>query len=117
MPSPRSHQRLTAITQRMSALRQTLADFDYVCSGTLLRRMLPCGNPTCRCKRDPAQRHGPYYYWGHRHGGRLRQMLLTPSEAELVRNAIRNYRRILGTLRRLEAETVKMIKTQRELKR
>lgn len=116
MSANRLRQRLVATNQRMAALRQGLTAFDYVCSGTLLRRMLPCGNPTCRCKRDPAQRHGPYYYWGRRHSGKLVQMLLTPSEADLVQGAIRNYRTILGTLRKLEAETVKMIQTQRELK-
>ena len=110
-------QRLTATRRRIAALRRTLTIFDYVCSGTLLRRMLPCGNPTCRCKQDPAARHGPYYYWGRRKRGRLVQMLLAPREAEVVRAAIRNYRMILGTLRKWEEETVRMIKTSRALKK
>ena len=38
---------------------------DYLCSGTLLRRMKMCGKPGCRCSEDPDARHGPYYEWGH----------------------------------------------------
>ena len=104
---------LTAARQRMAALRSSLGKFDYMCSGNLQRRMLPCGNPNCRCKKDPALRHGPYYYWGRRKGGRLVQMLLTPAEAELIAQAIRNYKDILKILRECEEETVKIIKIRR----
>ena len=113
MPKNKPQQRLTAAQQRIAVLRDSLGKFDYVCSGNLQRRMLPCGNPTCRCKKDPALRHGPYYYWGRRKGGRLVQMLLTPEEAEIVAQAIRNYKAILRTLRQCEDETVKIIKIRR----
>jgi len=102
-----------AARQRMAALRGSLGKFDYVCSGNLQRRKLTCGNPDCRCRKDQALRHGPYYYWGRRKGGRLVQMLLTPAEAELVAQAIRNYKAILGILRECEEETVKIIKIRR----
>jgi hypothetical protein len=114
--STNRQQRLSAAHQRIAALKAGLIDFDYVCSGTLLRRMLACGNPTCRCKRDPAKRHGPYYYWGRRKGGRLVQMLLAPAEAQIIRYAIKQYRRIQGALRKLEAQTVHVIKIRRESK-
>ena len=106
-------QRLTAAQQRIATLRGSLGEFDYVCSGNLQCRMLPCGNPTCRCKKNPALRHGPYYYWERRKGGRLVQMLLTPAEAEVVAQAIRNYKAILRILRQCEEETVKIIKIRR----
>ena len=81
-----------------------------------MRRRLPCGNPACRCKRDPAARHGPYYYWGRRKGGKLVQMLLAPEEAKIIQRAIRNYRTILGTLRKWEDETACVIKAARDRK-
>ena len=114
MSKNKPQQRLTAARQRIATLRDSLGEFDYVCSGNLQRRMLPCGNPTCRCKRGPALRHGPYYYWGRRKGGRLVQMLLTPAEAEIVAQAIRNYKAILRILRQCEDETVKIIKIRRD---
>lgn len=115
MPTDKPQQRLAAAHRRIATLRDSLGAFDYVCSGNLQRRMLPCGNPTCRCKKDPALRHGPYYYWGRRKGGRLVQMLLTPAEAEIVTRAIKNYRAILRTLRQCENEIVKIIETRRRL--
>ena len=116
-PISKHKSRLADIRRRIAALKRNLAPFDYVCSGTLQRRMLPCGNPTCRCKRDAAARHGPYTYWGRRQGGRLVQMLLAPEEAGIIRAAIRNHMAILGDLRRWEVETVRMIKTSRAIKR
>jgi hypothetical protein len=115
MRARKHQQRLRETHQRIAALRQSLGKFDYACSGTLLRRMLSCGNPTCRCKQDIAARHGPYYYWGRRRAGKLVHMLLTPAEAEIVRRAIANHRTIQGTLRKLEEETVRMIETKRSL--
>jgi uncharacterized protein DUF6788 len=32
-----------------------------VLPGTLLTRRMACGKPTCRCKADPPQLHGPYH--------------------------------------------------------
>lgn len=113
MQKNKLQQRLTAAQQRIAMLLVSLGGFDWVCSGSLQRRMLACGNPTCRCKRDPALRHGPYYYWGRRKGGRLVQMLLTPAEAGIVSQAIRNYKAILRILRQCEDETVKIIKIRR----
>lgn len=104
---------LSAAHRRLAALRGGLGRFEYVCSGNLQRRMLPCGNPGCRCRKDPALRHGPYYYWGRRKGGRLVQMLLSPAEARIIARAIRNYKAVLRDLREYEDEIVKIIKIRR----
>ena len=115
MSANKLQQHLTAAHRRIATMRDSMGAFDYVCSGNLQRRMLPCGNPNCRCKKDPSGRHGPYYYWGRRKGGRLVQMLLTQAEAEIVTRAIKNYRNILQTLRQCEDEIVKIIETRRQL--
>jgi len=47
--------------QRISRIRDALAEIDYLCSGTLLKSLMTCGKPSCRCHQDPAARHGPYY--------------------------------------------------------
>ncbi|MBI3631098.1 MAG: hypothetical protein HY221_02065 [Candidatus Sungbacteria bacterium] len=104
--------RITNVT-RISALRRRLADFDYVCSGTLLRRSLICGKDNCRCKADPPALHGPYYYWSRRHSGRLLQKVLSLSQAKFVERAIRNYRKALQLLRQWEAETARVVDRQK----
>lgn len=107
--------RIQEAEERVAALREKLKAFDLVCSGTLMRRMLTCGNRACVCRKAAANRHGPYYYWGRRKGGRLVQMLLTPAEAAVIRRAISNYRAVRAVLRRWEEETVKIVEARRTL--
>jgi len=57
--------------QRIASIRAALTQVDYLCSGTLLKRMMKCGKASCRCQEDPAARHGPYYEWGRMKGGKL----------------------------------------------
>jgi len=49
---------------------------DYLCSGTLLRRMMICGKPNCQCAKDPSARHGPYYQGAHE-GHKLAHRMVT----------------------------------------
>src|ERR1700677_2262660 len=74
--------------KRITEIRAELAGMDYVCSGTLLKRMKTCGHPSCRCAQDPGARHGPYYEWGHMKGGKLVHRLVSAEQANLLRPAI-----------------------------
>src|SRR6266567_1777268 len=47
--------------QRFEALKREIVHLDYFCKGTVLKRMMKCGNKKCACHRDPAKRHGPYF--------------------------------------------------------
>ena len=81
-------------TERISRLRDTIAKVDCLCSGTLLKRMMKCGKPNCRCRHDPAARHGPYYEWGRMKAGKLAHRYVSPEQADLLRQAIANYRKV-----------------------
>lgn len=95
--------------ERIDQVRQELALIDLMCSGTLLKRMKTCGSPTCRCAQDPAARHGPYYEWGHMRAGKLVHRLVSPEQAELLGQAINNYRKLKKLLRSWEAESERLI--------
>ena len=99
--------------KRIAALRSRLARFDFVCTGTLIKRSLVCGKPNCRCKADPPALHGPYYYWSRRLGGRLVQQILSQEQVPMVRQAIANYREALRLLKRWEAETAKIVESRK----
>ena len=62
---PISSLRLTTLirrdAQRFQSLKREILQLDYFCKGTVLQRMMKCGNRQCACHRDPAQRHGPYF--------------------------------------------------------
>lgn len=106
MPEERSNQPLAAIRRQVL---DTLRAIDLLARGTLLKRTKVCGKKGCRCAQDPAARHGPYYEWGRMEKYRLVHTMVSPAEARLVVEAIRNYRRIQRLLRTWERETAKMI--------
>jgi len=95
--------------QRIAAIRRALADFEFLCSVTLLTRYTTCGKPNCRCHQDPADRHGPYYDWGRMRSGKLSHRWVTAEQAEQLRPAIANYRRLKKLLRDWEIQTERLI--------
>lgn len=104
-----SRDTLKEIRQRIAAIHQALVEMEYLCSGSLRTRTKLCGNPRCRCRKDRAARHGPYYDWGFVQDGRVRHRALSPGRAELIRVAIGNYKKVKELLKEWEAETVRMI--------
>jgi hypothetical protein len=78
-----------------SALWQELIELSPLCSGSLHQQYLRCGKSSCRCHdRKSPQRHGPYYLWIRRLGGRQVNRTLRPGpDLEKVKVGIQNYRR------------------------
>jgi hypothetical protein len=109
MPKITSPQSSARARARIAQIREELAAIELLCSGTLLKRMKTCGSPTCRCAHDPAARHGPYYEWGHMQSGKLVHRGVSAEQAEVLRQAIANYRRLKKLLRGWEAETERLI--------
>jgi hypothetical protein len=103
----REVRRRAGVPPRIMELREQIAGLDYVCSGTLTRRTTRCGQPSCRCHRDPAARHGPYNDWTRLEGRKLAHRMLSDEQAKVVRAAIANFRRIRVLLRRWEDETLR----------
>lgn len=97
------------IRERIVDIRRTINTIEYLCSGTLMKRMKLCGSPRCRCAIDPSARHGPYYEWGHMKGGRLVGRMVSPSQAAALRSAIAHYRKVRTLLRKWGVETERLI--------
>jgi hypothetical protein len=95
--------------KRIARIQETLGGFDYLCSGTLLKRTKVCGKPGCRCAQDVKARHGPYYEWGHMQGGKLVHRVVTAQQAALLQLAINNNRSVQKLLRDWEVETERLI--------
>jgi len=109
LPKRSPEKAATQARERISRIRHALAELDYLCSGTLLKRMMKCGKASCRCQQDPAARHGPYYEWGRMKGGKLVHRYVSPAQAELLHQAIANYRKVKKLLRAWEDETERLI--------
>src|SRR5450756_426208 len=78
---------LGAPAQRFRQARQALHQLDYFLKGTVLKRMMKCGQPQCACHRDPAQRHGPYFEWTYKVKGKTVNVKLSPQAAPLYQAA------------------------------
>jgi len=95
--------------ERIAGIQTTLQGMDYLCSGTLLRRMMICGKPNCRCANDPDALHGPYYQWGRMKGRKLVHRRVTAEQAEILRRAIANYREAKKLMKAWETATERLI--------
>src|SRR6516164_6035604 len=108
MPHRRDHT-IEQARERIARIRASFDAMDYLCSGTLLRRMKMCGKPGCRCAQDPDARHGPYYEWGPMKGGKLVHRSVSPEQAAVLRRAIANYRQAKKLMQAWEHETERLI--------
>ena len=98
-------QRIAQAREKIGGIRAALTEVEYLCSGTLLKRMKVCGKPGCRCAQDPLARHGPYYEWGHMKDGALVHRVVTPQQAALLQQAIDNHRHAKKLMRAWEEQT------------
>ena len=98
--SPRATARSQA--QRFAALKREILHLDYFCKGTVLKRMMKCGNPQCPCHRDPNKRHGPYWECTYKLQNKTINLKLYPETLPLYRAAVRQHRKLKSLLSRME---------------
>jgi type II secretory pathway component PulJ len=92
----------SASGQRFRQARQELQQLDYFLKGTVLKRMMKCGQPNCACHRDPAQRHGPYFEWTYKVQGKTVNVKLSPQAAPLYQAATKQHRKLKAVLAKME---------------
>jgi len=112
MPKRTPDQLAAQARERISRIHSTLTQIDYLCSGTLHTSSMTCGKPSCRCNVDPAARHGPYYRWGHMKTGKLVRRYVSLAQAQALRKAIANYRKMKKLIRAWETETERLINAE-----
>jgi hypothetical protein len=95
--------------RRIEEIKRKISGMDLVCAGTLKKRMKTCGRSYCRCSSDPEALHGPYYEWTRYAGGRLVSKTLSVEQAELLEQAIANYREIQALLDSWKQESAESI--------
>ncbi len=98
----RAHAILANHAFRFEALRQEIHQLGYFCRGTVLKRMMKCGQQRCACHRDPSKRHGPYFEWTYKAKGKTVNVRLAPDEVPVYLAATERYRRMKALLTRME---------------
>jgi hypothetical protein len=85
-----------------TSLKRELEQLSYFCKGTVLKRMMKCGQQRCACHQDPAKRHGPYFEWTYKEKGKTVNRKLRPQEVPFFKAAILQHRKLQSILKRME---------------
>lgn len=100
--STTTEDRLRPYRRRVRQLAAQLARTGFLTKGTVIRHYARCGNPDCRCRRDPSQRHGPYYRWSTKLAGKTVTRHLSDEEGRLYVEWIAERRRVREILDQIE---------------
>jgi hypothetical protein len=93
---------LAGYAQHFAELKREFDQLRYFCKGTVLKRMMKCGQQRCGCHEDPAKRHGPYFEWTYKAKGKTVNIRLRPEEAPVYEAATQQYRKLKLLLLRME---------------
>jgi|MudIll2142460700_1097286.scaffolds.fasta_scaffold40893_2 hypothetical protein len=86
-----------------------LAEIGFIWPGSLQCKKLRCGKAYCACHRDPEARHGPYWYWTSKKGGKTVSRMLTEEEAAVIVPWIKNRQEVDATLRQMRQVSAEML--------
>jgi len=85
---------LSHLEERHRNLLRDLDRIGIVLRGTIGKRMMRCGKPTCSCHADPPVLHGPYYQWTRKVAAKTVTVRLSPEQAALLQGWNRNMRQL-----------------------
>ena len=103
--------RIERIKQQIAALGPELLP------GVLTQQYNVCGNPQCRCKADPPQRHGPYYQLSFTRERKSSTQFVRKEDLALVRRHVRDYKRLRKLLDRWIALGMKLSRSRLQQQR
>ena len=83
-----------AIAHRIAALKRALCALGPLRPGSITRQYNVCGSPSCRCKADPPQRHGPYYQLSYTHQRKSSSEFVHEHDLADVQRQLDNYARL-----------------------
>jgi len=82
------------IEHRIAAIKRELSGLGSLRPGSISRQYNVCGNPTCRCKAAPAQRHGPYYQLSYTHQRKSSSEFVREQDLREVQLQLHTYERL-----------------------
>ena len=88
------HIRRESLEARIAKIKEEIAALGDLHPGALSQQFNICGNPRCRCKTDPAARHGPYYQLSYAWRRKSTTRFVRKEDLAEVRQQVRNYCRL-----------------------
>ena len=102
---------LRRLEQSCAKLRRSLGEVGIIFPGSVVERWMPCGKPSCRCANDARLRHGPYYDWTRKVGGKTVTVRLTAKQARLGAAGIQNRRKFKDIVSRMQEVSAQILDT------
>lgn len=103
-----------ALQKRIEQIKTELAALGPLRPGTLTQQYNICGTPGCRCKEDPAQRHGPYHQLSYTWQGRSRSEFVRAPEVTGVQAQLRNYTRLRALVNEWVDNAIELARVERQ---
>src|SRR3990170_2111324 len=88
------HVRRESLEARIAKIKQEIAALGDLHPGAVSQQFNVCGNPRCRCKTDPAARHGPYYQLSYAWRRKSTTRFVRKEDLAEVRQQVKNYHRL-----------------------
>ena len=85
--------KIRAVEGRIQKVKQQLIELGEIHPGTLSKQYNVCGNPACRCKATPPQKHGPYHQLSWTRNRRSTSRFIQQQDVRTTRERLANYNR------------------------
>jgi hypothetical protein len=82
------------LERRIERIKQKLSALDDLRPGHLSEQYNVCGNPRCRCKADPPQKHGPYSQLGWTRKGKSTTRFIRKPDVSTIQTQLRNHEQL-----------------------
>jgi hypothetical protein len=82
------------LEKRIDRIKEKIATLGDLRPGALSEQYNVCGNPRCRCKATPPQKHGPYFQLSYTWEGKSTSQFVPKDSVPQVKQQLRNYRRL-----------------------
>jgi hypothetical protein len=86
--------RIESLEARIRQIKTKLAALGELRPGNISEQYNVCGNPGCRCKANPPEKHGPYYQLSWSRNRKSGTRFIRKPELRKVRAQVRNYQRL-----------------------
>jgi hypothetical protein len=104
-----------ATDEPFAATRQALAEqmgaIDAVLPGSVVVRLMRCGNAGCACRADPPALHGPYNQWTRTVAGKTVTRYLSDDDLARYQKWFDNARELKEIIAKLEIASLKALET------
>jgi hypothetical protein len=105
------------IDKRIAAIKGELAALGPLHPGSISRQYNVCGSPSCRCKADPAQRHGPYYQLSYAYQRKSTSTFVREPDLAEVQQQLRTYERLRALIDEWVALSIERARLRRVLRK